>query len=119
MITIHGCHASGEDQAEAAMVPGGVREPGTSTGAAHRPIDDAPRRWVCLPALETPAVENPYASRIRRRLILPVVVTSMGTEYRARRQNKRDSPCRSPQILHDSISASYMALDFDETAARP
>src|SRR5581483_11449879 len=35
----------------------------TAAHAAHGAIHNAPRRGVCFPAIEAPAVENPHAAR--------------------------------------------------------
>ena len=64
MVAVDGCHARREDQAEAAVVSGRVRQSRTSAEAAHGALDDAPRREVRFPAPEGLAVEDLHAPRV-------------------------------------------------------
>ena len=64
MVAVDGGHARREDQAEAAVVSGRVRQSRTSADAAHGALDDTPSRGVRFPAPEGLAVEDLHAPRV-------------------------------------------------------
>src|SRR5579862_9592934 len=66
MIPVHRIHARREDETEAAIVRLRVGEPGSASHPAHGAVHDAPRGWVCLPALEIDAIEYSRAVRVDR-----------------------------------------------------
>src|SRR5262249_30256007 len=68
VIPVHGIHARSEDKTKAAIIGLRVSQTRTATHPAHSPLDYAPRRWVCLPAIKTLTVENLHATRVRNGL---------------------------------------------------
>src|SRR5512141_1517548 len=66
MIPVHRIHPRGEDETEAAIVRLRVGEPGSASHPAHRAAHDAPRGWVCLPAIEIDAIQYSRAARVGR-----------------------------------------------------